>query len=78
MELVAEVAVLEEEMVRLEEHIVHCRQELYQEATLTSSSLDFPKHWQSKIHMLQKPLSSSSSAKEYESSSPFSGKLIVF
>ncbi|XP_010442134.1 PREDICTED: uncharacterized protein LOC104725213 isoform X2 [Camelina sativa] len=55
LELLAEVAVLEEEMVRLEEHIVHCRQELYQEGASTSSlianlkcSADLPKHWQNK------------------------------
>ena len=37
MQLLAEVAVLEEEIVRLEEQFVHFRQELYQEAALTSS-----------------------------------------
>lgn len=37
MQLLAEVAVLEEEIVRLEENIVHFRQELYQEAAFTSS-----------------------------------------
>ncbi|CDY66789.1 BnaC09g51680D, partial [Brassica napus] len=37
LQLLAEVAVLEEEIVRLEEQFVHFRQELYQEAALTSS-----------------------------------------
>ncbi|CAN7091263.1 unnamed protein product [Brassica rapa subsp. narinosa] len=37
LQLLAEVAVLEEEIVRLEENIVHFRQELYQEAAFTSS-----------------------------------------
>ncbi|CAH8360798.1 unnamed protein product [Eruca vesicaria subsp. sativa] len=37
LQLLAEVAVLEEEIVRLEEHIVGFRQELYQEAAFTSS-----------------------------------------
>lgn len=36
--LLAEVAVLEEEIVRLEEQIVHYRQDLYQEAVYLSSS----------------------------------------
>ncbi|ANM69497.1 transcription factor, putative (Protein of unknown function, DUF547) [Arabidopsis thaliana] len=68
LELLAEVAVLEEELVRLEEHIVHCRQELYQEAVFTSSSIEnlkcspaFPKHWQTKSK------SASTSARESES-----------
>ncbi|XP_010494209.1 PREDICTED: uncharacterized protein LOC104771397 [Camelina sativa] len=71
LELLAEVAVLEEEMVRLEEHIVHCRQELYQEAASTSSliailkcSADLPKHWQNK--------SKSASSKAIDSESPLS------
>ncbi|XVE55942.1 hypothetical protein DITRI_Ditri03aG0197700 [Diplodiscus trichospermus] len=38
LELLAEVAVLEEEIVRLEEQIVHFRQDLYQEAVYISSS----------------------------------------
>ncbi|KAL4281549.1 hypothetical protein GQ457_03G039660 [Hibiscus cannabinus] len=38
LELLAEVAVLEEEIVRLEEQVVHFRQDLYQEAVYTSSS----------------------------------------
>ncbi|GLT57898.1 hypothetical protein SLA2020_308350 [Shorea laevis] len=38
LELLAEVAVLEEEVVRLEEQIVHFRQDLYQEAIYISSS----------------------------------------
>lgn len=38
MELLAEVAVLEEEVVRLEEQVVHFRQDLYQEAVYVSSS----------------------------------------
>lgn len=38
LELLAEVAVLEEEVVRLEEKIVHFRQGLYQEAVYISSS----------------------------------------
>ncbi|XVE94837.1 hypothetical protein REPUB_Repub02eG0044200 [Reevesia pubescens] len=38
LELLAEVAVLEEEIVRLEELVVHFRQDLYQEAVYTSSS----------------------------------------
>lgn len=38
MELLAEVAVLEEEVVRLEEQVVHFRQGLYQEAVYISSS----------------------------------------
>ncbi|KAK4429044.1 hypothetical protein Salat_1204400 [Sesamum alatum] len=38
LELLAEVAVLEEEVVRLEEKIVHFRQGLYQEAIYISSS----------------------------------------
>ncbi|XP_019156729.1 PREDICTED: uncharacterized protein LOC109153296 isoform X2 [Ipomoea nil] len=38
LELLAEVAVLEEEVVRLEEQIVHFRQGLYQEAVYVSSS----------------------------------------
>jgi len=73
LELLAEVAVLEEEMVRLEEHIVHCRQELFQEAAFTSSSIanlkcspDFPKHWQNK--------SKSASSNARESESPLSRK----
>ncbi|XP_044510369.1 uncharacterized protein LOC123228928 [Mangifera indica] len=37
-ELLAEVAVLEEEVVRLEEQVVHFRQDLYQEAIYISSS----------------------------------------
>lgn len=37
-ELLAEVAVLEEEVVRLEEQVVHFRQDLYQEAVYISSS----------------------------------------
>lgn len=38
LELLAEVAVLEEEVVRLEEQVVNCRQGLYQEAVYISSS----------------------------------------
>lgn len=38
LELLAEVAVLEEEVVRLEEQVVHFRQGLYQEAVFISSS----------------------------------------
>lgn len=38
MELLAEVAVLEEEVGRLEEQLVHFRQDLYQEAVYISSS----------------------------------------
>ncbi|CAK7347591.1 unnamed protein product [Dovyalis caffra] len=38
MELLAEVAVLEEEVARLEEQVVHFRQDLYQEAVYMSSS----------------------------------------
>ncbi|XP_060199505.1 uncharacterized protein LOC132627907 [Lycium barbarum] len=38
LELLAEVAVLEEEVVRLEEKVVHFRQGLYQEAVYISSS----------------------------------------
>uniref|UniRef100_A0A6P6GA49 uncharacterized protein LOC107420885 isoform X2 n=1 Tax=Ziziphus jujuba TaxID=326968 RepID=A0A6P6GA49_ZIZJJ len=38
LELLAEVAVLEEEVVRLEEQVVHFRQDLYQEAVYVSSS----------------------------------------
>ncbi|GAV69033.1 DUF547 domain-containing protein/Lzipper-MIP1 domain-containing protein [Cephalotus follicularis] len=38
LELVAEVAVLEEEVACLEEQVVHCRQDLYQEAVYISSS----------------------------------------
>ena len=38
MELLAEVAVLEEEVVRLEEQVVHFRQDLYQEAVHISST----------------------------------------
>ncbi|KAI3928897.1 hypothetical protein MKW92_013540 [Papaver armeniacum] len=37
LELLAEVAVLEEEVVRLEEQVVNCRQGLYQEAVKSSS-----------------------------------------
>ncbi|TKY57780.1 NEK protein kinase [Spatholobus suberectus] len=37
--LLAEVAVLEEEIVRLEEKVVHFRQDLYQEAVYMSSSM---------------------------------------
>ncbi|XP_002863751.2 uncharacterized protein LOC9299827 isoform X1 [Arabidopsis lyrata subsp. lyrata] len=68
LELLAEVAVMEEEMVRLEEYIVHCRQELYQETAFTSSSIanlkcsaDLPKNWQSKSK------SAASNARESES-----------
>lgn len=59
---------MEEEMVRLEEYIVHCRQELYQETAFTSSSIanlkcsaDLPKNWQSKSK------SAASNARESES-----------
>ncbi|KAG6674762.1 hypothetical protein I3842_15G061400 [Carya illinoinensis] len=38
LELLAEVAVLEEEVVRLEQQVVHFRQDLYQEAVYISSS----------------------------------------
>lgn len=38
LELLAEVAVLEEEVVRLEEQVVHFRQDLHQEAVYVSSS----------------------------------------
>ncbi|XWS14659.1 hypothetical protein CRYUN_Cryun35bG0028200 [Craigia yunnanensis] len=38
LELLAEVAVLEEEIVRLEEQVVHFRQDLYREAVYISSS----------------------------------------
>ncbi|KAI4336948.1 hypothetical protein L6164_015416 [Bauhinia variegata] len=38
LSLLAEVAVLEEEIVRLEEQVVHFRQDLYQEAVYISSS----------------------------------------
>ncbi|XVF74169.1 hypothetical protein PTKIN_Ptkin13bG0038600 [Pterospermum kingtungense] len=38
LELLAEVAVLEEEIVRLEEQVLHFRQDLYQEAVYMSSS----------------------------------------
>lgn len=38
LELLAEVAILEEEVVRLEEQVVHFRQGLYQEAVYISSS----------------------------------------
>lgn len=38
LELLAEVAVLEEEVLRLEEQVVHFRQDLYQEAVYISSS----------------------------------------
>lgn len=62
---------MEEEIVRLEEQIVHCRQELYQEASFTSSSktnsADLPRHWQSKSHMVGKAKLVSSNAKESES-----------
>ncbi|KAI3972551.1 hypothetical protein MKX01_019209 [Papaver californicum] len=37
LELLAEVAVLEEEVIRLEEQVVNCRQGLYQEAVKSSS-----------------------------------------
>lgn len=38
LELLAEVAVLEEEVARLEEQVVNCRQGLYQEASYTCST----------------------------------------
>ncbi|KAL4284170.1 hypothetical protein GQ457_16G014370 [Hibiscus cannabinus] len=38
LELLAEVAVLEEEIVRLERQVVHFRQDLYEEAVYISSS----------------------------------------
>lgn len=44
MELLAEVAVLEEEVVRLEEQVVHFRQDLYQEAVHLSSSKRHMEH----------------------------------
>ncbi|PIN19100.1 hypothetical protein CDL12_08211 [Handroanthus impetiginosus] len=43
-ELLAEVAVLEEEVVRLEEKVVHFRQGLYQEAVYISSSKKIVNH----------------------------------
>ncbi|CAF2041159.1 unnamed protein product [Brassica napus] len=66
-QLLAEVAVLEEEVVRLEEHIVHFRQELYQEAALTSSKTN--------IECLL-PDSSSASTNARESELPFSPKTL--
>ncbi|XP_047319068.1 uncharacterized protein LOC124922379 isoform X2 [Impatiens glandulifera] len=47
LELLAEVAVLEEEVVRLEEHVINFRQDFYDETLVTSStisanSLHFP------------------------------------
>ncbi|VVB07611.1 unnamed protein product [Arabis nemorensis] len=62
LELLAEVAVLEEETVRLEEHIVHCRKELYQEASFTSSLKTNSSHM-----VVGKAKSVSSNAKESES-----------
>ncbi|XP_010525622.1 PREDICTED: uncharacterized protein LOC104803390 [Tarenaya hassleriana] len=68
LELLAEVAVLEEEIVRLEEQIVHYRQDLYQEAVYTSSvrrNVDglvdgVHKQSQSKSPTREKPKSASS------------------
>lgn len=40
LELLAEVAVLEEEVVRLEEKVVNCRQGLYEEAVKSSSQAE--------------------------------------
>lgn len=68
MQLLAEVAVLEEEIVRLEEHIVHFRQELYQEAALTSSITN--------IEGLLLDSSSASSNNARESELPFSPKTL--
>lgn len=51
LELLAEVAVLEEEVVRLEEQVVNFRQELYREAVITTSmaakSVYFPDGYRS-------------------------------
>ncbi|XP_076912851.1 uncharacterized protein LOC143571259 [Bidens hawaiensis] len=64
LELLAEVAVLEEEVVRLEEQVVHFRQDLYQEAVYISSSkrnleisLDFqvPSNGENKASKLSSP-----------------------
>lgn len=68
MQLLAEVAVLEEEIVRLEEHIVHFRQELYQEAAFTSS--------RTSIESLLPDPSSASSNNARESELPFSPKTL--
>lgn len=68
LQLLAEVAVLEEEIVRLEEHIVHFRQELYQEAAFTSS--------RTSIESLLPDPSSASSNNARESELPFSPKTL--
>ncbi|KAG2302412.1 hypothetical protein Bca52824_031063 [Brassica carinata] len=67
LQLLAEVAVLEEEIVRLEEHIVQFRQELYQEAAFTSSKAS--------IECLL-PDSRSASSNAGESELPFSPKML--
>ncbi|KAF8049391.1 hypothetical protein N665_2222s0005 [Sinapis alba] len=68
LQLLAEVAVLEEEIVRLEEHIVHFREELYQEAAFTSSITN--------IECLLLDSSSASSNNARESELPFSPKTL--
>ncbi|XP_024013275.1 uncharacterized protein LOC112087569 isoform X2 [Eutrema salsugineum] len=70
LELLAEVAVLEEEIVRLEEHIVHFKQGLYEEAAFTSSS---------KTNLecsAVLPKSKSASTNAREPVSPLSGELV--
>ncbi|KAJ0252514.1 Uncharacterized protein HA466_0117040 [Hirschfeldia incana] len=67
LQLLAEVAVLEEEIVRLEEHIVHFRQELYQEAAFTSSKTNTE---------CLLPDSSLASSNARESELPFSPKTL--
>lgn len=68
LELLAEVAVLEEEVVRLEEQVVHFRQGLYQEAVYISSSkrnlensLDFQESSKNKSSKLSPQIETNSS-----------------
>ncbi|XP_031406887.1 uncharacterized protein LOC116215346 isoform X2 [Punica granatum] len=85
LELVAEVAVLEEEVVRLEEQVVHFRQDLYKEAVHVSSSKRrlnrSPSNLSSCLsrtvnldHKLEKPKSTPSRIRHMQSFSEGGGK----
>lgn len=66
LELLAEVAVLEEEVVRLEEQVVQCRQGLYQEAVSISSSKKEIQHSTNSTveHPVRNPMKDNSKSSE--------------
>ena len=85
LELLAEVAVLEEEIVRLEEQVVHFRQDLYQEAVYISSSkrnmensADMSERCPDNSTKLQQPKMLTRSTSMAGNLRTFSGKLLGF